>query len=216
MSTIRRQLAIAGAVLVVTLVGVGTFGYQRYYKPLVRPMAFLRAAELLDESIRNTAPFQPPTSGELTAEHWSRYCEVEAAVAKVMGPAVGVAANERDSLIGSSSRRPEAVPRIAALMAVSRIGPIYVKAKQAQVDAMNRVSFSREEYRWVRRQVFASSGLALDELDLNGLRTAAQDQRNVVDIRTIPAEPKATANGAVVSGRRPPLESWLALAFFDL
>ncbi len=220
MSKTMKQLAIAGlvlaGVLVLTLVVVGTFGYEHYYKPIARPFLFLRTAELLEESIRNTSPFKPPTSGELTAEQWSRFCEVEAAVDKVMGPAVGVATKQRDSLIGSGGPRPGAVPLIAALTALAKIGPIYVKAKQAQIEAMNRANFSREEYLWVRRQVFDSAGLVLDELDLNGLRTAAQDKRDVVDIKTIPAEPKAAANTVLVSGRRPQLESWLALAFFDL
>jgi hypothetical protein len=129
---------------------------------------------------------------------------------------VGVATKQRDSLIGSGGPRPGAVPLTAALTALAKIGPIYVKAKQAQIEAMNRANFSREEYLWVRRQVFDSAGLVLDELDLNGLRTAAQDKRDVVDIKTIPAEPKATTNTVLVSGRRPQLESWLALAFFDL
>jgi hypothetical protein len=49
------------------------------------------------------------------------------------------------------------------------------------------------------------------------MRTAAQDRRDSVDVRTIsPAPAAATENEALVASRRAQLESWLALAFFDL
>jgi hypothetical protein len=97
------------------------------------------------------------------------------------------------------------------------IGPVYLKAKQAKVEAMNRAGFSRDEYRWVRRQVLAAAGLSLSELDLEGMRTAAQERRDKVDVKTSSPEPvTTTANEALVASRRAQLESWLALAFFGL
>jgi hypothetical protein len=69
----------------------------------------------------------------------------------------------------------------------------------------------------VRRQVFLGAGLPLSELDLDGIRTAPQEKRDSVDVKATTPEPAmAAANGALVASRRAQLESWLALAFFDL
>jgi hypothetical protein len=204
-------------VLVLVLIVAGTYGYQRFYAPIVRPLMFVTAAGRLEQSIRSPSPFQPPASGALTPEQWSRYCDVESAVEAVMGKTMGVMAKQRETLGADAAKRTGAVPLMTAVAAFREIGPVYLKAKQAQVEAINRAGFSREEYRWVRRQVFIAAGLSLSELDLEGMRTAAQDRRDSVDVRTIsPAPAAATENEALVASRWAQLESWLALAFFDL
>lgn len=134
-----------------------------------------------------------------------------------MGQTMGVVARQRDALKTKAADKAGAVNFMTAIAAFREIGPLYLKAKQAQVEAMNRAGFSMEEYRWVRRQVFLGAGLPLSELDLGGMRTAAQEKRDGVDVKTTPPEEAATtANGELVSSRRAQLESWLALAFFDL
>jgi len=221
MSSMKKQLAVAAfvfaGVLIVALVVVGTIGYYRLYYPFLRPLGFVTTAGRLEESLRNTAPFRPPTSGALTAQQWSRYCEVESAVHKVMGPAMAVLTKQRDTLVASANQKPASVRLSAAVRAFGEIGPVFLRAKLAQVEAMNRASFSTEEYRWVRREVFASAGFVLAELDLDSMRTAVQDRRDSIDVQTTSVEPNSQgANSSLVSGRRPQLESWLALAFFDL
>ncbi len=221
MATMKKQVAIAVlaliGVLVLIVVIVGTYGYQRYYAPILRPLMFVTAAGRLEQSLRNTSPFQPPASGALTPEQWARYCDVESAVEAVMGPTMGVLAKQRASLMASATQQSGAVPLMTAVAAFREIGPVYLKAKQAQVEAMNRAGFSKEEYRWVRRQVLIAAGLSPSELDLEGMRTAAQDRRDRVDVKTTLPEPAVAAgNGELVSSRRAQLESWLALAFFDL
>jgi hypothetical protein len=217
----KQQVAIAilalAGVLVLIVVGVGTYGYQRYYVPLVRPLMFVTASGQLEQTLRAKTPFQPPQSGALTPEQWTRFCDVESAVEAAMGQTVGAAARQRDALKTTADQKAGTVPLLTAIAAFREIGPVYLKAKQAQVEAMNRAGFSMEEYRWVRRQVFLGAGLVLSELDVVGMRTAAQEKRDGVDVKTTSPEPAAvTANGTLVSARRPALDTWLALAFFDL
>lgn len=221
MATTKKQVAIAilalAGVLVLVLVVAGTYGYQRFYAPLVRPLMFVTAAGRLEQGLRNTSPFQVPESGALTPEQWTRYCDVEEAVETVVGPAMGVMAKQREALASNASQQSGEVPLMTAIAAFREIGPVYLKAKQAQIDALNKAGFSMDEYRWVRRQVLLGAGLPLAELDLDGMKTAAQEKRAGVEVKTTAPEPTAAAtNGALVSPRRAQLESWLALAFFDL
>jgi hypothetical protein len=221
MATTKKQVAIAvlallGALVLILLV-VGTYGYQRYYAPFVRPLMFVTVAGNLEQSVRTTSPFQPPATGALTPEQWTRFCDVESAVEAVMGQTTGVLAKQRDGLTASATQKAGTVPLLTAVAAFREIGPVYLKAKQAQVAAINRAGFSMEEYRWVRRQAFLGAGFPLSELDLQGIRTAPQDKRDRVDVKTTTPDPAAAAaNGALVASRRAELESWLALAFFDL
>jgi hypothetical protein len=221
MASKKQQVAIAVlslvGVLVLILVVVGTYGYQRFYAPIVRPLMFVTASGRLEQSLSTTSPFQAPASGALTPEQWSRYCDVETAVEATMGQSMGVVVRQRDVLTATAKQKAGTVSFLTAIAAFREIGPVYLKAKQAQVNAMNRAGFSLEEYRWVRRQVFLGAGLVFSELDVVGLRTAAQEKRYSVDVKTTSPEPAAaTANGTLVSARRPELDTWLALAFFDL
>ena len=221
MATMKRQVAIAilalVGLLVLILVVVGTYGYQRYYVPLLRPLMYVTASEKLEQALRNTSPFQAPDSGVLTPEQWARFCDVETAVEAVVGEKMGVMARQRESLMAASDTQTGSVSFLVALAAFREFGPVYLTAKQAQVDAMNKTGLSKDEYRWVRRQVMLGAGLPFSQLDLDGMRTAAQDRRDKVDVKTTAPDPAAaTANGALVSGRRAQLESWLAMAFFDL
>ncbi len=221
MATLKKQVAIAIlaliGVVVLILVVVGTYGYQRYYAPILRPLMFVTAAGRLEQSLKNTSPFQPPASGALTPEQWSRFCDVESAVEAVMGKTMGVMAKQRETLTADAVTRTGAVPLMTAIAAFREIGPVYLKAKQAQIQALDRAGLSLEEFRWVRRQALLGAGLPLAELDVEGMRTAPQEKRDRVEVKTIAPDPATTAeNGALVASRRAQLESWLALAFFDL
>ncbi len=221
MATTKKQVAIAVlallGVLVLVVVVVATYGYQRFYAPLVRPLMYVTASGRLEQGLRNASPFQAPESGAITPEQWARYCDVETAVEAVAGQRAAVMARQRDALTADAARQTGSVTFLAAIAAFREIGPDYLKAKQAQVEAMNTAGFSKEEYRWVRRQVFLAAGLSHADLDLDGMRTAAQDKRDKVDVKTTAPDAAAeAANGALVAGRRAQLDTWLALAFFDL
>jgi hypothetical protein len=209
-------LALAGVLLFVTVVA-RTFAYYRTYKPALRPLTFVSAAGRLEESLQNTDVFEPPDSGELTAQQWDRYGEVESAVQRVVGAAMQTLTARRTALLAGADAQTGSVSLQAALSAVGEIGPLYFKAKSEQVAAMNRADLPRDEYRWIRRQVFASAGIVLAELDLEGMKSAARDRATTVEVTmTTAATTGQNANLRVISKRRASLEAWLVLAFFDL
>ncbi len=221
MATKKQQVAIAilsiVGVLVLIVVGLGIYGYQRYYVPMLRPLMYVTVAGQLEQTLPSTSGFQPPASGAITPEQWAGYCDVETSVEGVLGQAAGVVARQRDALEATATGEPASVAFLAAIGAFREIGPVYLKAKQAQIEALKKAGVSLEEYRWVRRQALLGAGLPLVELDLVGMRTAPQAKRDRVEVKTTAADPAAAAaNGALVSAKRTQLDTWLAMAFFDL
>jgi hypothetical protein len=222
MSTMRKRLVVAGlallGVLVLAAIVGGTVGYYRVYKPILRPVGYVGALDRFDETIVNKSPFRPPDSGELTEQQWSRYRDVKAAVMSAVGPSsadVFVAA--KAALLRTTTPAAPRVEYRTALQAIGEIGPAFIAAKAAQVKALNNAGLSRDEYRWVERQVFAASDVALQELDVQSMKTAPQDGRNLIDVRSAAvAAGAASANRRFVPERRSDLARWAALAFFGL
>ena len=91
----------------------------------------------------------------------------------------------------------------------------WMDAKRAQVEALNATSFSLDEYRWVRSQVYAAAGIPIMEIDV------AQIVDDVKAGRT-PETPTRTsgsvgpsgpaANRELIEGVRKQLEDNAALA----
>jgi hypothetical protein len=220
-ASIGKQVLVAVLVLVgVLVVGavvLGTVGYVRYYEPLVRPLTFVGGGGRLESGVKNTARFEPPASGEMSSAQWSAYCAVSTSVAGALRSSVGTLEAQRRLLAAQADRQRGRVPYREALAAFREIGSPYLKAKQAQVEALNRAGLSLAEYRWIQVQVFAAAGLPLAVLDLEGMRTAPQEQRAVVDVEVTPAPNVGDTVRALVRSRQAlDLESWRALAFFGL
>jgi hypothetical protein len=209
-------LAIVGVLVVGALIA-GMIGYYRVYVPVLRPVSYVAASGHLDDSLENTTPFQPPASGAVTADQWSRYCEVKTAVRSAVGPSLRILEEQARWLLANMGPAANTVQYRAALRAIGEIGPPFLGAKYAQAKALNRAHFSLEEYRWVQRQVFASANLVLAELDLRGMEAAPQERREAIDVK-ISAPVKGHQAGTALIGTRPgaELESWRALAFFGL
>jgi predicted transglutaminase-like cysteine proteinase len=209
-------LAIAGLVVLAVIIA-GTVGYVRVYKPMLRPIGFIGASVRLEETIENQRTYTPPSSGELTSDQWSRFCDVKSAVRAAIGSSMAEVEQQKQALLATAEKNPAGVPYRAALGAVGEIGPAFLTAKNAQVQALNRARFSIEEYRWVQRQVFASAGLALAELDIASMNTAPQERRDVIEVKTSTAlEVSRALRDRVLSRDKAELESWRALAFFGL
>jgi hypothetical protein len=220
-ASVGKQVLVAALVvvglLVVGAVVLGTVGYVRYYEPLVRPLTFVGGAGRLESGVRNTARFEPPASGAMTSVQWADYCAVSGAVAGTLRSAVRTVETQRQVLVAQAEKQGGRVPYREALAAFREIGSVYLKAKQAQVEGLNRAGLSLAEYRWIQVRVFAAASLPLAVLDLEGMRTAPQEQRGVVDVQASPAPPVSEAVRNLVRARQASeLESWRALAFFGL
>lgn len=151
--------AIAGA--------VGTWWVYRKVTTTVGQFAELGSVPELERSVRNTAPFAPPESGELTPVQVERLVQVQRAVRTRLGRRFAEMEQKYKALFAKREATVIDVPELVA--AYRDLAAAWMDAKRAQVEALNEVGFSLDEYRWVRRQVYAAVGLPILDLDMSRL-----------------------------------------------
>jgi hypothetical protein len=108
------------------------------------------------EQIKNTSEFTPPADGTLTAAQVAMYLGVQEAVQaqiegkvdaiKVKGEAIEAKAKAEGHDVGVSD----------GMALMSEMTALIAKAKQAQVEALNRNNTSESEYAWVREQIYGA------------------------------------------------------------
>ena len=207
-------LLIAAAALLL-LVGIaGTVFYVRVYRPIGSPLMAMSGGKILEEKrLQNHGEFTPPISRQLTSEQTANFVAVEEAVEKDLGTnAAALAPNQADLERASTSN---ALSVRTTLRAFGNIKAVYLNAKMAQIDAMNRVKFSKAEFEWVRRQLYSAAGLHWSQLDvsevLEGLPDAAVKIRQFEPGRDVPEQNERFARPHALK-----LQAWLAFAFFGL
>ena len=95
---------------------------------------------------------------------------------------------------------------------------VFLDARRFQVDALNKESFSQQEYSWVRARVFEAAGMeAASMVDLSQLEQAVRDGTGS-DFKT-PEMPKVEIpekNRELVKPFLNRMDEWIPLAFFGL
>jgi uncharacterized membrane protein len=207
-------LLIAAAVLLLLVAIAGTVFYVRVYKPIGSPLMAMAGGKTLEEKrLQNHAEFTPPISRQVTAEQTADFVAVEEAVEKNLGTNVTVLAPNQADLERASTSNALSVR--TTLLAFGNIKPVYLNAKTAQIDAMNRARFSKAEFEWVRRQLYSAAGLHWSQLDvsevLEGLPDAAVKIRQFEPSRDVPEQ-----NEQLARPHASKLQAWIAFAFFGL
>ena len=121
-----------------------------------------RLAEL-DTQVRNTEAFQAPADERLSAAQVQRFVQVQQHVADALGEDWKALEQKYEALqqtLKASGREPSLQELFGAY---NDLSGVLLTAKQAQVQALNAQGLSLAEYRWVRTQAYAASGLALAE-----------------------------------------------------
>jgi hypothetical protein len=162
-------------VLVVATIGAGIAGYFFLYKPAksyVQSFSQLQELPTLNASIRNKAPFTPPESGALNEELVSRFMAAQQTLHETLGARVdALDAKYKVLREANGSDQPSISEGLGAL---KDLGGLILDAKRAQVEALNRHAFSLAEYDWVRRRVYAASGIPMS-LDIEHMIKQAQE-----------------------------------------
>lgn len=217
---------LMGLLVLGVLVGGVAYLAWGYLRPAVTTVTDMASgvtqfggATDIDRDLRHTALFDPPPSGELTADQVARFVRVQQQVQAALG-------DRRDAFAARyrelSPRAPDgtvAVPSLQDLVGgVKDLSGVYLDAWRAQVAAMNAAGFSRSEFSWVRGRVYQAAGLdavRYDARDLaQGLERLAEGARLDVPAVTLPDAP--TANRALVRPHLELIRSWLGMAAFGL
>lgn len=214
MTKLRLGLLITAGVLVLLLGAAGTVFYVRVYRPIGAPLMAMSGATTLEaQRLQNRTEFVPSPSGDITKEQADRFVTVEQEVHSRLATGAAVLAQKQAELERANEASSLSVR--ATLLVFGDIKRIYLDAKVAQIDAMNRASFSKAEFEWVRRHLYSAAGLRLAQLDVSEI--VAGDRDATVFVRRFaPEEPIGGVNERLARPLAPKLETWLPLAFFGL
>ena len=211
-----KKLAIGCVVLLVLgIAGIAavSYGFSRISGTVASAaegfVAELSALPELERDVQKQGPYTPPPSGEPSREQVERLVEVQQAIRTRLGPRAADLERRYQRLVARNNHDLSDYREYAAT---------YLDAKRAQVDALNRVGISLDEYRWTRAQVYAALGVPLVDLDLTRIVASASGGGG-----SQAAAPYSTAGStaspavkALVEPHRGRLESNAALAAYGL
>jgi hypothetical protein len=212
----RTQVVLLTAigVLLLAVIAAGTVFYVKVYRPIGSPLMAMAGGKTLEERrLENRAEFLPPRSGELTADQAARFVAVEEVVQKQLATGIASLARNQADLERASDTHTLSVP--AALRAFGSIKGVYLRAKAAQIDAMNRANFSKKEFEWVRKQLYLAAGVRWSHVDVSEVLAAVPDASVVVH-RFEPEGPVIEPNQSLASPLATKLQTWAPLGFFGL
>jgi hypothetical protein len=214
MKKLAVVLLVVAGVLLVAIVAAGTVFYFRFYRPFGSPMVAMAGGRALEERrLTNRAEFVPPAAGEVTPEQAAAFVAAEEAVQKSLANGAALLAEKQADLERAAAANTLSVWTV--LPAFGDIRGIYLDAKVAQIDAMNRAGLSKDEFEWVRGQLYSAAGLGWSQLDVSdvaaGVRGATVDMR-----RFEPRQGAPEQNRRLAQPLASRLQSWAAFAFFGL
>ena len=148
-----------------------------------------------EQAIRNHAPFAPPADGRLTQEQVNRFVAVQHDTELALGADFAVLKQQLEMAQGHQGTQD--LGKAAGAMA--GLGKLLAKARQAQVEGMNRQDLSLEEYRWIRDAAYAA--LPFLDMDPNAIVAPKPPPNAAVDAATgeiieIPEEPAQAVDPA--------------------
>jgi len=153
-------------VLVVVAVGVGWWFLGKPITAFASAIRDIDRIEKLDTSVTNRDSYSPPASGELSENQVQSYVNVLAGIRSDMENRLEVLVEKYEELGGEQPQLTD-IPRFAE--AYADVIGLLGQARQSQVDALNSQNLSLEEYRWIRAQVLAASGLSGEVGDFTGI-----------------------------------------------
>lgn len=215
-----------GALVLAAAIGGGAYVLYRAASPVmervtgvtegVRKMA---DASDIERGLTTTARFDPPGSGELSEAQVARFLRVQEAVIAALGQRADAFGAKYTELTSPGPDGEARVPTLPELLsALSELSSIYLDARRAQVAAMNRDAFSRDEFSWVRVRVYQAAGLDVLRYDARDLERliAAMASGARLDPPEVRLPDAPERNKALVAPHAARIARWIGLAAFGL
>ena len=214
-----KKLAIGCGIviLVVGIAGVGFvyWGYTKV-KSTVAQLAELGQVADIEQGVKNKSPFVAPTSGELTAAQVDRLAQVQTRVREKLGAGAAEIEKNYQSLMNKKEATITDLP--ALLGAYKDLAKTLIDAKHTQVDALNELNMSLDEYRWIRTEVYHSLGMPFVDMDFGKLAERAKNGQTAgtIALNGVPGDKPLESNVKLVEKHRKQFEDYMPLASFGL
>lgn len=214
----KKLLVGCGVVLLVFGIagaGVGYYLYQQV-RATVGQFAELAQVPAIERGIRNQASFTPPASGSLDEAQVERLLRVQSRIREHLGAGFEQLELRYKGLLERQQANALDLPQIVAMY--RDLAATWVDAKRTQVEALNEVGFSMDEYRWVRERAYAAVGMPFLELDLSRLSEMgdAWSEWNPAMLKGARGPDESAVNADWIAAFREKLEEHLPLAALGL
>ena len=221
----RSRLWVGCAIAaVVACVGVVVLMYFGVYRPARSVMGDLDQASHLramNDGVVNRETFVKPLNGELTVDQLARFARVQSGIHAGLGRDYPLLEERAARLRGLTVSEPgqmksERLGVRDAILAFRGIGPVMVRAKEIQVNALNVERFSVEEYRWVREHFYRSLGFSRTGTYFEDFAAQVKEGKGM----TVPSEeglpPEPEHNKELATAYSDSVRSWFPLLVFGL
>ena len=214
-----KKFAIGCAIILViggiALAGVTYYAYTKG-KAALTQLAELGKVGDIERDVKNRTLFTPPDSRELTAAQVDRLVQVQTRVRDRLGAAGAELERNYKSLM---DKKETTITDLPALLGAYRdLARALVDAKRAQVEALNALNLSLDEYRWIRMESYRALGVPFVDMDVSRIaeRTRAGGGAGVISLNGAVGDKGPEANVKLVEKYRKKLEDNIALASFGL
>jgi hypothetical protein len=217
-----KKLAIGcGIVLVIAVVAGGIGAYYLFHKAqaLVAGLSELKVVPDLERQVRNTAPYSPPASGELSIHQVAKYIAIREQVRQTLGVRVKELDARYKALSERINREEHSALDIPEMLEAYRdLASLYILGKRAQVEALNARNLSLGEYRWIQQQAYLAIGVPFMDMDIARVIEDVQAGRDPgkTGRLTHDVPPASDKNKALVEPHRKLLEDSASLSFLGL
>jgi hypothetical protein len=163
-----KKLAL-GCGVVLLLMGIAAAGLAYYVyrqvSPMVAQFAEFSQVPEIERGVRNRVAFTPPASGELNSQQVERLVRVQTRIRERLGARFAEFEKQHKVLLDKERASALDMPEIFAMY--RGLASAWMDAKREQVEALNEVSFSLDEYRWVRDRAYSAIGVPFMEIDVS-------------------------------------------------
>ena len=223
----KKVLLGCGVALVAFVVLGGGGFYFFLYKPFmsdyVEGAVQLAEVSQLEGEVEDQSSYAPPDEGTLTADQVARFVRVQHTVRDQMGARFERLEQKYEELDRELNREGRSASYREVLGAWRDLSDLLVKAKRAQVEALNAEGFSVEEYQWVRGAVYQAAGAVLPMANMGEMLQAARQaegapggQDRLAAMKRMSEQAIPEKNRRLVAPHAEVLEENLVMAWFGL
>jgi hypothetical protein len=167
--------------LLVLAVG-GYFGYTMVYRPIrqaANNLQQLEQLETLNRDVRNKNAYSAPASGELSREQLESFLQVQNLIQANLSDDVS-ALDERLKALDDDVNNLNDIRQVFS--SLGGITDLLITAKEAQVEGLNQVGLSLDEYQWIRVQSLQALGMAYATNFQESIQSGGLQEVNNIDV----------------------------------
>ena len=215
-----KKVAIGCAVVLLlgcVIVGGLAFWAYRRVQQTVAQFSELAQVPEIERQVRVKDAFVPPASDELSSSQLEQLLKVQAAIRERLG--ARFAEFEKQYKVFSEKDKATLTDVPTLIAGYRDLALMWLDAKRGQVEALNQVNLSLEEYRWIREQSYKALGIPYVDFDIGKIAEdirLGQTTNDPGQLRGSISPSGPESNRKLVEGHRKQLESNVAMASFGL